>query len=232
MVLAAGLGTRMRPITDQMPKPLVKVHGRTLLDHGLDALAAAGVKKAVVNVHHLADQIEAHVAGRMEPKVIVSDERARLLDSGGGVRKALPALGTGPAFLLNADSFWLEGAQPNLQAMAQRWDDDAMDMLLLVSCTIKAVGYQGQGDFDMDSEGRLKRRGERRIAAFAYCGAAIFHPRLFDGAPDGPFSLNLLFDRAIEAGRLFGMRMDGLWLHVGTPEAIQEAERAIALSAA
>ena len=232
MVLAAGLGMRMKPITDQTPKPLVKVCGKTLIDHSLDALARAGVETAVVNVHHLADQLETHLAGREAPKVTISDERGRLMDSGGGVKKALGHLADEPAFLLNADSFWLEGVCPNLPAMARQWDDSKMDFLLLLSGMPQAVGYQGSGDFDMDAQGRLSRRKERKIAAFAYCGAAIFHPRVFDNTPDGPFSLNLLFDRAAEAGRLYGMRLDGLWLHVGTPESIGEAETAIARSAA
>ena len=232
MILAAGLGMRMRPITDQTPKPLVRVCGKALIDHGLDALARAGAEKAVVNVHHLADQLESHLAERRAPLVTISDERNCLMDSGGGVKKALSLLEDAPAFLLNADSFWLEGVSPNLPAMAQQWDETKMDFLLLLSGMQQAVGYYGSGDFDMDAQGRLSRRKERKIAAFAYCGAAIFHPRIFKDTPDEPFSLNLLFDRAAEAGRLYGMRLDGLWLHVGTPESIGEAETAIARSAA
>ena len=232
MILAAGLGMRMRPITDRTPKPLVKVCGKALIDHGLDALARAGVEKAVVNVHHLAEQLEGHLAERKAPAVTISDERHCLMDSGGGVKKALGHLADEPTFLLNADSFWLEGVRPNLPAMARQWDGSKMDFLLLLSGMQQAVGYHGSGDFDMDAQGRLTRRKERKIAAFAYCGAAIFHPRVFDNTPDGPFSLNLLFDRAAEAGRLYGMRLDGLWLHVGTPESIGEAETAIARSAA
>ena len=232
MVLAAGLGKRMLPITEQTPKPLVKVCGKALIDHSLDALARAGVEKAVVNVHHLADQLEIHLAERKAPAVTISDERNCLMDSGGGVKKALEHLSDEPTFLLNADSFWLEGVCPNLPAMARQWDESKMDFLLLLSGMQQAVGYQGSGDFDMDARGRLSRRKERKIAAFAYCGAAIFHPRIFRDTPDKPFSLNLLFDQAAEAGRLHGMRLDGLWLHVGTPESISEAETAIARSAA
>ncbi len=232
MVLAAGLGTRMRPLTNAMPKALVRVCGKALLDHALDALAQAGVARAVVNVHHFADQVAAHVAARTQPQVIVSDETARLLDSGGGVALALPHLGAGPFFVLNADTFWVEGYRPNLARLAQAWNDETMDILLLVSAMATAVGYGGKGDFSMDGLGRLVRRAERQIAPFAYAGAAIMHPRIFTDAPPAPFSLNLLFDRAIEAGRLHGLRMEGLWLHVGTPQAIREAETAISRSAA
>lgn len=232
MVLAAGLGTRMRPITDSLPKPLVKVSGKSLIDHGLDALARAGVKKAVVNVHHLADQLIQHLADRQVPQIVISDERDQLLDSGGGVARALPHLGGGPFYLLNADSFWLEGSRPNLSLLADGWDGARMDMLLLLSGMASLAGYNGSGDFEMDPDGCLKRRSERRVAPFVYAGAAIINPAIFKDAPEGPFSLNSLFDRAAEAGRLYGVRMEGLWLHVGTPEAIEEAETAIARSAA
>lgn len=232
MVLAAGLGTRMKPITNTMPKPLVKVFGKTLLDHGLDALSQAAVSNAVVNVHYLPEQIETHVKHRKSPNIIITDEREQLLDSGGGIANALPKIGQKPFFLLNADSFWLEGTKPNLQVLGESWQDDNMDILLLLSGTSNSVGYTGKGDFTMDSEGRLERRGEREMSPFAYCGAAIIHPRIFENAPKEAFSLNLLFDRAIENDRLFGVHMGGLWLHVGTPEAITEAEIAIARSAA
>ena len=232
MVLAAGLGTRMQPLTEHMPKVLVRVSGKTLIDHAIDMLQRSGVKHAVVNVHHHADQVEAHLAGRKAPRITISDERAQLLDSGGGVSAAMPHIGEKPFFVINADSFWLDGFRPNLVNMAAQWDDEKMDVLLLLASMSNSVGYRGQGDFNMDSMGRLMRRDERRIAPFIYAGAAILHPRLFADCPDGPFSLNLLFDRALEAGRLFGLRLDGLWLHVGTPDAIQEAEEAIARSAA
>jgi MurNAc alpha-1-phosphate uridylyltransferase len=205
MILAAGLGKRMRPVTATTP---------------------------VVNVHYLGQLVRVHVARRTAPEVIISDETAQLLDTGGGIAHALPHLGSEPFYLLNSDSFWIEGPRPNLEWLAAAWRDDAMDGLLMLSSTVRAIGYSGRGDFRMEPDGRLKRRPEREVAPFAYSGAAILHPRLFADCPPGPFSLNLLFDRALEAGRLFGVRMDGQWLHVGTPEAIGEAELSVADSAA
>jgi MurNAc alpha-1-phosphate uridylyltransferase len=222
----------MRPLSATVPKPLIEVAGRALIDHGLDRLAAAGVETAVVNVHYLPTLVEAHLARRKVPEIIISDERDRLLDTGGGIANALPRLGDDPFFLLNSDSFWIEGARPNLQWLATTWDDTAMDALLLLAPTVRAIGYDGAGDFGMDPAGRLHRRAERVVAPFAYAGVAILHPRLFAGCPEGPFSLNLLFDRAIEAERLYGVRMDGLWIHVGTPDAIALAEMTVADSAA
>jgi N-acetyl-alpha-D-muramate 1-phosphate uridylyltransferase len=232
MVLAAGMGKRMRPVTVTTPKPLVEVAGRSLIDRALDRLERAGVERVVVNVHYLAELIRVHVGRRGQPAVIISDETAKLLDTGGGIAKALPHLGDEPFYLLNSDSFWIEGARPNLEWLSNAWRDDDMDALLLVASTVRAVGYQGRGDFRMDPAGRLVRRPEREVAPFAYAGAAILHPRLFAGRAAEPFSLNLLFDQALDSGRLFGVRMDGLWLHVGTPEAIAEAELSIADSAA
>jgi MurNAc alpha-1-phosphate uridylyltransferase len=232
MILAAGIGKRMRPITVTTPKPLVEVGGRALIDYALDRAERAGVEAAVVNVHYLADLVRVHVGRRQRPRILISDERDRLLDTGGGVARALPHFGGERFYALNADSFWIEGARPNLDWLAAGWRDEAMDALLLVASTVHAIGYHGVGDFRMSPTGALLRRGEREVAPFAYAGAAILHPRLFADCPDGPFSLNLLFDRAIEAGRLFGVRMDGLWIHVGTPEAVGEAELSIADSAA
>lgn len=232
MVLAAGLGTRMRPITNTMPKPLVKVHGKTLLDHGLDALVRAGVEDVVINVHHHADQIENHVASRSNLNITISDEREELLDSGGGIAHALPHLGKEPFYLLNADSFWIEGYRPNLVRMAEEWNSEQMDIMLLLSSMSNAVGFSSRGDFSMDAAGHLQRRGEKKIAPFAYAGAAILKPEIFANAPKGAFSLNKQFDEALEQERLFGLRLEGLWLHVGTPDAIHEAEKAIARSAA
>jgi MurNAc alpha-1-phosphate uridylyltransferase len=232
MILAAGLGKRMRPITVTMPKPLIEIGGRALIDHGLDALERAGVEQVVVNVHYLADQVQSHLGRRRRPAIAISDERARLLDTGGGIAKALPDLGDEPFYLLNSDSFWIEGARPNLDWLASAWRDREMDALLLVAATVRSVGYHGRGDFRMDPAGRLVRRAEREVAPFAYAGAAILHPRLFDGTPDGAFSLNRLFDKAADGERLFGVRLDGLWLHIGVPDAIGEAELTIADSAA
>jgi MurNAc alpha-1-phosphate uridylyltransferase len=232
MVLAAGLGTRMRPITDRIPKPLVPVAGRAMLDVMLDKLAVAGVQTAVVNVHWLADQIETHVAGRTRPHVIVSDERDALLDTGGGVVKALAHLGDAPFFHVNADTIWIEGVRPNLNRLADHFDPERMDVLLLLAAAATSVGYDGRGDFRMQADGTLVRRAERDVAPFVYAGAAILKPGLFADAPAGAFSLNRIFDHAIAQGRLFGLRLEGVWMHVGTPEAIAEAEAAIERSAA
>ncbi|MCC5978323.1 MAG: nucleotidyltransferase family protein [Salinarimonas sp.] len=229
MVLAAGLGKRMRPITDTLPKPLVTVAGRTMLDHALDRLAQAGIARAVVNVHHLADSIEAHLAARTgAPAITISDERDALLETGGGIRRALPLLGASPFLAMNADTLWIEGPHSNLRRLIEAYDPARMDMLLLLAPVADAVGYEGQGDFNMDARGRLSRRPEHLQAPFIYAGAGIAHAGLFADTPDGAFSLNLLFDRAIDAGRLYGLRLDGEWLHVGTPDAIAEAEAHIA----
>jgi MurNAc alpha-1-phosphate uridylyltransferase len=231
-VLAAGLGKRMRPLSAATPKPLVKVAGRALIDHCLDGLARAGIETAVVNVHHLADAVEAHLARRETPRIVISDERDVLLDTGGGIRKALPLIGHRPFLLRNSDSFWLEGVRPNMQWLTGAWDPVEMDALLLLASTVSSVGYSGPGDFFLDKEGRLDRRLERTVAPFVYAGATILHPRLFVDSPDGAFSLNRLFDRAIADRRLFGVRMDGVWINVETPEAIRVAELAIAATAA
>lgn len=227
MVLAAGLGKRMRPITETMPKPLVKIAGKTLLDRGLDSLAAVGVQRAVVNVHHFPSQIVAHVADRMQPQVTISDESASLLDSAGGIVKALPHLGTSPFFVVNADTFWIDRRQPNLAALALAWDSAAMDILIMLADLQSATGHSGKSDFLLAADGRLARSGGSP-EGLIYAGAAIVHPRIFEGAQPEPHSLNLYFDRAIAAGRLFGYRMDGHWITVGTPDAIPKAEAAVA----
>jgi N-acetyl-alpha-D-muramate 1-phosphate uridylyltransferase len=229
MLLAAGLGTRMRPLTLTRPKPLVEVAGRTLLDHVLDRLEAGRVDTVIVNVHHLADQVEAHLAARARPRSLVSDERARLLDSGGGVRKALPLLGPAPFVVANADSFWIEGPRSNVAGLVAAFDPRRMDILMLVASTTASVGFEGPGDYALDATGRLRRRREREIVPFAYAGVLLIKPELFEGAPE-IFSLNRLFDRAEAEGRLHGRRLDGIWLHVGTPQAIAEAEARITRS--
>jgi MurNAc alpha-1-phosphate uridylyltransferase len=232
MVLAAGHGVRMRPLTDRIPKPLIEVGGKPLIDHVLDRLAATGVELAVVNVHHLADQIERHLAGRRAPEIVISDERAQLLDTGGGVVKALPLLGEAPFFHMNSDTLWIDGVKPNLDRLAEAFDAMRMDAVLLLAPTAGSIGYAGRGDFGMAPDGHLTRRGEREVVPFVYAGAAILSPATFSGAPAGPFSLTRLFDRAQEAGRLYGLRLEGLWMHVGTPDAIAQAEAALKVHAA
>ena len=226
MVLAAGLGERMRPLTLRMPKPLVPLAGRPLIDHVLDRLAQAGVKTAIVNVHYLPDQLETHVLNRQgkPPKILVSDERGILLDTGGGAKKALPLLGRGPFFIHNADSVWSEGATPALPRMLRLWNPTAMDCLLLLAPGSASIGYAAKGDFTMGPDGRLTRRGEGEIVPFAFAGVSLCDERLFKDAPDGRFSLNLLWDKALAKGRLYGVRLDGRWMHVGTPESLAEAE--------
>jgi MurNAc alpha-1-phosphate uridylyltransferase len=230
MVLAAGLGKRMRPVTDTLPKPLVQVSGRALIDHALDRLVEAGIPRAVVNVHYLADLVEAHVLRRRRPAIVVSDERDALLETGGGIKRALPLLGDAPFLVLNSDSLWIEGPQPTLGRLVATWDADRMDVLLLLASTASSVGYDGLGDFAMEPDGRLARRSERQVAPFVYAGVAILKPELFRDAPDGSFSLNRIFDAAIARGRLFGVRLEGCWLHVGTPESIAVAEERLAAS--
>ncbi|MCZ8543599.1 nucleotidyltransferase family protein [Mesorhizobium qingshengii] len=227
IVLAAGLGKRMRPITDTIPKPLVRIAGKTLLDWGLDSLAAAGVGKAVVNVHYFPEQIVAHVATRRAPRIIISDESERLLDSAGGIVKALPDLGDHPFYILNADTFWIDDGPLNLGRLALAWDAAKMDILLMLADLHQATGHCGGTDFLVAPDGAL-RRSKGDPAGLIYAGAAIIHPRLFANAPVGPHSLNAYFDSAIAAGRLFGMRMHGHWITVGTPDAIPLAEAAVA----
>ncbi|MBL8847683.1 MAG: nucleotidyltransferase family protein [Hyphomicrobium zavarzinii] len=225
MVLAAGLGKRMRPLTDVVPKPLVRLKSKPLIDHVLDRLAAGGIKRAVVNVHYLPDLIEAHLASRTNPGIIISDERDALLDTGGGVVRALPLLGDAPFLIHNSDSVWIEGVGSNIARLIQAFDPDRMDSLMLLALGATSLGYDGHGDFAMDADGVLSRRGERREAPFVFTGVSIAHPRLFEDAPKGAFSLNTLWDRAIDRGRLFGLRLEGAWMHVGTPQSVEEAER-------
>jgi MurNAc alpha-1-phosphate uridylyltransferase len=232
MVLAAGLGLRMRPLTDHMPKPLVQVAGRALLDHVLDKLGDAGVAEAVVNVHYLPDQIIDHVATRTRPRVIISDERDQVLGTGGGVVKALSLLGDAPFFHVNADTMWIDGVRPNLARLAEAFEPSRMDILLLMAPTTSSIGYNGRGDYAMLPDGALRKRREHQVVPFVYAGAAILSPSLFANAPSGEFSLTKLFDAANEQERLFGLRLDGVWMHVGTPEAVHAAEEAFLDSAA
>jgi MurNAc alpha-1-phosphate uridylyltransferase len=226
-VLAAGKGERMRPLTNTLPKPLVQLGGKPLIDHVLDRLAAAGIKRAVVNVHYLADEIEKHLAHRAAPKIIISDERDKLLDTGGGALRALPKLGDGPFVIHNSDSVWIEGLGSNLDRLLGGFDENLMDSLMLVAPLAASIGYDGPGDFQMDSTGHLTRQTGPRLAPFVFAGVSIAHPRLFESAPSGPFSLNKLWDRAIDKGRLYGLRLEGVWMHVGTPDALREAEAAL-----
>jgi MurNAc alpha-1-phosphate uridylyltransferase len=232
MVLAAGLGTRMKPYNGHLPKPLVRVAGKALIDYALDRLADQGVECAVVNVHHLADHIERHLASRSRPQIVISDERTALLGTAGGVIKALPQIGADPFYHVNSDTIWIDGAQPNLARLAAVFDAARMDALLLLAPATSSIGYLGRGDFLMGADGRLTRRGERDIAPFVYAGAAILTPAFLAGTPPGPASMSPLFDRAAERGRLFGLCLEGVWMHVGTPDAVKAAEAAILASAA
>ncbi len=216
MVLAAGLGRRMRPITDTTPKPLVQVAGQALLDHALDRFNEVNIDSVVVNVHYLADQVEAHVAGRRSPTIVLSHEEQRL-ETGGGVAKALPHFGGEPFFVHNGDALLLNGPRPALECLAEAWNSTLMDACLLVHPTSEAYGYSGDGDFIMDPVGLIGRRPELQQAPYIFTGVQILHPRLFTDLPDGPFSLNILYDRAIAAGRLYGLLHDGKYFHVGTP---------------
>jgi MurNAc alpha-1-phosphate uridylyltransferase len=226
-VFAAGLGTRMRPLTDTVPKPLIEVAGRALIDHCLDRFADNGVETAVVNVHHLPEQIEAHLKRRERPRIVISDERARLLDQGGAIKKARALIGADPFYVCNTDAFWVEGPRSNLARLAAAFDPERMDAILLVAAAAGAVGVDWPGDFEMDAEGRLSRRDPRKVAPFVYTGVGVLKPGLFDGVKEEVFRLAPFFWRAAEAGRLYGLRLDGLWLHVGRPETIAEAEKAI-----
>jgi len=232
MVLAAGLGLRMRPLTERMPKPLVEVAGRPLLDHVLDKLLDAGVTEAVVNVHYLPDQIINHLASRKQPRIIISDEREQVLGTGGGVVKALPELGDAPFFHVNSDTLWIDGVRSNLARLAETFDPARMDILLLMAPTASSIGYSGSGDYAMLPDGALRKRRENQVVPFVYAGAAIISPAIFADAPKGEFSLTRMFDRANEAERLFGLRLDGVWMHVGTPDAIAAADEAFLESVA
>lgn len=232
LVLAAGLGKRMRPLTDTRPKPLVSLAGRPMLDHVLDRLAAAGITKAVVNVHYLASQIEQHVAGRSHPSIVISDERDALLETGGGVVRALPLLGKAPFMIHNSDSVWIEGAAPNITHLLDAWDGDRMDALMLLAPTEGSLGYDGRGDFHLDDRGRIRRRASDETAPYVFAGVSIIKPEMFDGEAERAFSLNVIWDRIIAARRLSAIVLDGLWMHVGTPEALDDANAAIAAAKA
>lgn len=223
MVLCAGFGTRLRPLTMLRPKPLVEVAGRSLLDRIFDRLHPAGIRRVVVNTHYLAGQVHAHLASRARPEVLLSDE-AVLLETGGGIQKALPLLGSRPFYAINGDALWLDGPRPALRRLAEFWDGERMDALQLLHPAVLVGSYDGRGDYHMDEFGRLRRRREDEVAPFVYAGVQILHPRLFDGVAPGRFSLNRLWDRAEAAGRLFGLRHDGEWFHISTPADLADAD--------
>ena len=226
MILAAGLGERMRPLTENLPKPLIEVRGRSLIETILDRLEMAGVPEVVINLYYLGELIEARLAGRERPRIAFSREQTRL-ETGGGVRKALPLLGAEPFFAINGDVCWLDGCTAALRRLAEAWNEAEMDALLLLHPTVHAVGYDGPGDFVLGPEGRLRRRREQEVAPFVFSGIQMLHPRLFETTPEGPFSLNLVYDKAAEAERLWGLRHDGDWFHIGTPENLRDVEDAL-----
>lgn len=226
MVMAAGLGKRMRPLTATQPKPMVRVAGKPLIDHALDRLADSGVEKAVVNVHYLADALEAHLSARGAPKVVISDERGELLETGGGMVKAQSQL-PDPFFCINADNIWIDGPRSAFADLSARWNPDEMDALLLLVSHARAANFEGTGDFYMDPRGKIRRRVQGRIAPFIYTGIQLVSHRLLRDAPEGKFSTNILWNRAIEEGRLYGVSFTGLWFEVGSPEAIRPTEDAL-----
>jgi MurNAc alpha-1-phosphate uridylyltransferase len=223
MIMGAGMGSRMRPLTDDRPKPLVMVAGRTLIDHSIDRLVAAGVTRIVVNVHYKADMLRAHLEKRRDVEIVISDETERLLDTGGGVVKAMPHFGGEPFFVINSDSIWVEQGAAALPTMQATWDAERMDGLLLLADLATTIGYDGR-DFVLQADGRLARAKDRSEPPWGYMGVQIVHPRLFADTPQAAFSTNIVWNRAIAAGRLFGLPLDGVWLHVGTPEARDEAQ--------
>ncbi len=224
MILAAGLGSRMRPLTDDRPKPLVRLMGRPLIDHLLDEFTEARISKLVVNLHYCADLLETHLRQHHGFDIRFSDERDALLDTGGGVRQALPLLGLSPFFILNTDSLWAGTRISPLKLLAQSWRDEDMDCLLLLARCEGAIGYDGVGDFYLQDDGRVLRRGSSPSVEYAHTGVCLIHPRLFAGSPEGAFSMNLIWDRALANRRLFGAELTGQWMHIGDPAAIREAE--------
>jgi MurNAc alpha-1-phosphate uridylyltransferase len=223
MILAAGFGLRLRPITDTTPKPLVQVLGRTLIDRTIDRLHEGGVESFVVNTHHLSELIHRHLKKRVDVEILFSLED-EILETGGGITNALSKFSNDPFFACNGDTLWLNGSQDAVNRMVCHWDENKMDALLMLHSTVDAYGYEGLGDFDLDPLGVLSRRPESEVSPYLFTGVQILHPRLFEIAPKGPFSMNVLYDKAIKTGRLYGIVHDGEWFHVGTPEALNEAE--------
>ncbi len=226
MVLAAGYGKRMRPLTDNTPKPMLALDGKPLIGHVMDRLVSAGVSRAVVNLHYLGDQIRDYLASESRLEIAFTEE-TEILETGGGVKNALGPLtesGTGPFYVVNSDAFWLDGYEDTLVRLAREWKDDIMDAILLLQGTVESHGYTGRGDFIADPDGRLVRRPESEVAPWLYAGVQILHPRIFADSPDGAWSLNVLFDKLIKADRLFGVVHDGEWFHIGTPDGLEEAD--------
>lgn len=232
MVLAAGLGTRMRPLTDSIPKPLVRLAGKPLIDHVLDRLADAGIETAVINLHYHADKLEDHLRARSArgaaPEIVLADERDLLLDTGGGTLKALSLLGDKPFITFNSDSVWEEEMGLTLRGLMNGFDPERMDALLLIADSVRTIGYVGHGDFEMDPLGRLTRRKPGTVAPYMFAGVQIIKPEVYRELPEGPFSTNLIWNRLIEEGRAFGWRMRGTWMHVGAPDDLEEAEEYLA----
>ena len=226
MILAAGLGKRMRPLTASQPKPMVRVAGKPLIDHALDRLHEAGIARAIVNVHYLADTMVAHLKERTDLAIVISDEHERLLETGGGMAKAQNLL-PDPFFCLNSDNIWLDGPKNAFAELSQIWDPARMDALLMLVPHKNAHNFAGKGDFHMDARGKLTRRRSGRIAPFIFSGIQLLAKRLLRDAPEGPFSTNLLWDRAIDEGRLYGMAFTGAWFEVGTPQAIRPTEETL-----
>ncbi len=228
MTLAAGFGKRMLPLTIDRPKPMVALAGDPMIDHVLARLAKAGIERTIVNLHYQADVLERHLAKRQQkPTILFSNERDEILDTGGGIKRALPLIGDQPFILHNSDSVWIEHQTDNLAALLAQYDAEKMDALLLLAPVNTSLGYDGQGDFFIEQQGRLRRRTQDETSPNVFIGVSILHPRLFDDSPDGAFSINLLWDRAMRKGRVYGIPFDGRWMHVGTPGALIEAQKVI-----
>jgi len=228
MILAAGFGSRMRPLTNNRPKPLVELDGQPMIDHVLARMSLVGIERAIVNLHYQADMLEAHLGERQrKPAICFSNERDEILDTGGGIKRALPLLGDQPFLLHNSDSVWIEQENDNLAALLAHYDPDKMDALLLMAPVATSLGYDGAGDFFIEDTGRLRRRTHEQTSPNVFTGVSVLHPRLFNDSPQGAFSINILWDRAIKQGRVYGLPFEGKWMHVGTPEALIEAEKVL-----
>lgn len=224
MVMAAGHGTRMRPLTNDTPKALIKVAGKTMVDHAIDRLKAAGIKRIIVNIHAFADQMRAHLEARNDDSIIISDETDELLETGGGIKRALPLLGDKPIITHNCDSIWVEGMGQTLPRLLDAYDPDKMDALLVVAVTANIVGDVARGDFTMDPDGRIAWREVSSVAPFMYTGVQIIKPQLYAGIEDTAFSTTKVWRGLLEDGTAYGLRHDGVWMHVGTPSALDDAE--------